>query len=862
MNFFIATPWMLLIILLPAVFWFVRVGRKKVKTGRFSFSAGLKAILVLLLVLALADIRFYTASGAVNLIVALDVSSSCAANENKAVSGFLEKISKTKRKTDKTGLIVFGEKARVARALSQAFEAQVIRTVTGREKTDIENAVQTAAGQFKQNGDNRIVLLTDGNENTGDARRGADLARSLGVQIWPVPVSSWFKGDEVYIEKLSSPERINVHTPFSVRVVLNSTAATQGELILLKNDELMIKQNVKIEPGKTVFEFEDVIQKSGSRLYKAYINPEQDTIFENNEFVSFTTATDDSTVLYVSNDPKTPFSKALAVQGILVDSKRPARLPGTLNRLMAYRAVIVDNVPANAFSISDMENIQSYVRDAGGGFMMLGGDSSFGAGLYLNTPVEKVLPVGLDHPTTLENPEFCLILLIDTSSSMSGTIKGDSKLAGAKSAAFSVVELLNPFDKIGLLAFDTEYRWVVPVMEAGKREKIANELSLLTAIGGTNLYPALQHAFETLFAVNAQKKHVIILSDGKTKTADFETLVNLMTQQNITISTVALGKKSDRKLMEQIAKWGNGRSYYTTDTKKVPKIFTADTRMASQKIIIEEPQQVGVSQALPFMTGLPDRDYPLIDGMVMTWAKPSASVVLSSSRGPVLVAWQYGLGRSIAFTSAFDGKWGRQWVEWENFEKMASQMVKWVQKSDPGSVYGTQIDRTGSTAYFKVDVKNNAGRFVNLAQLKLKLAGPLNRNEILPLDQIAPGHYSTQFKAAAPGEYYLTLHEAGSNLNLPTQTFFMGIPYSDEYRTVKINQVLLKRLAEKTGGRVLHLNEPVDALFESNHTLHDRSKGLWPLFLLLFSIFFVLDIALHKRRELKSQGGMTGFTRP
>src|SRR5205823_9994941 len=47
-------------------------------------------------------------------------------------------------------------------------------------------------------------------------------------------------------------------------------------------------------------------------------------------------------------------------------------------------------------SMAQMEMIESQVRDLGTGFMMIGGPRSFGAGGYLGTPIEKVLPVSLD----------------------------------------------------------------------------------------------------------------------------------------------------------------------------------------------------------------------------------------------------------------------------------------------------------------------------------------------------------------------------------------------------------------------------------------------------------------------------------
>ena len=57
--------------------------------------------------------------------------------------------------------------------------------------------------------------------------------------------------------------------------------------------------------------------------------------------------------------------------------------------------MILANVPKEAFTESQHQLLASNCHDMGAGLIMLGGRDSFGAGGWMNTPVEKALPVDM-----------------------------------------------------------------------------------------------------------------------------------------------------------------------------------------------------------------------------------------------------------------------------------------------------------------------------------------------------------------------------------------------------------------------------------------------------------------------------------
>ena len=158
----------------------------------------------------------------------------------------------------------------------------------------------------------------------------------------------------------------------------------------------------------------------------------------------------------------------------------------------------------------------------------------------------------------------------------------------------------------------------MPISEAGKREQIAGRLAALTHGGGTDLFKGVEEGLRALKSVKAVKKHLIALSDGLTAHMDFEALMRDAIANNITVTTVALGKDADRTLMDAIAHWGQGRSYYTDDPLFIPRIFTAETILVSRGLIDEEPFRPQMQAEHELLRGVSMAQAPNLHGYVVT----------------------------------------------------------------------------------------------------------------------------------------------------------------------------------------------------------------------------------------------------
>ncbi|MBW1708367.1 MAG: VWA domain-containing protein [Deltaproteobacteria bacterium] len=847
-------PIFLLFWLFIPVVWFM-ISRSSLKGQPLRsrmLIGGLRSLLILVLGLALSDPRVLERSDRVNLLFVQDISESVPAEEQKAGLKLMQEAAASLKEEDQAGLIIFGQQPSLEIALNNDFQPVDYRSQVNTNFTNISEALQLAIGKLPFEGKNRIVLFSDGNQNMEDSIEMAYLARSLGIEIYPQPLATWFNKSEVFIEKLETPPAVPLETPFEIRLLVTTAAESEGELILLRNKKLLVNQTVKLVPGKNVFHFTDSLQDQGLYLYKAIINASRDAVHQNNEGLSFTQATRKSQILFLAGDERKSDSlmRALRRQGLNLVTSEIEELPHSIHGLLDYSAIILDNVSGRNLSFTAMENLEKYVKDIGGGLVMIGGDRSFGAGGYLKTPVEKALPVFMDVPTTFEIPGFCLILVIDKSASMAGSIVRKSKLEGAKIAAFSAVEMLNPIDKVAVLAFDSDREWVIPITQAKERRKIARKLSSLKEGGGTDLYPALKEAFSVLKKVPAAKKHIIVLSDGLTNEADFRSLVQSMRKARITISTVAVGSDADVKLMEDIASWGEGRSYFTKNADNIPRIFTGETKIAAKKVIVEKVMQPFTAMQDEMITGFGDNDWPNIYGFVITYPKPEARILLKTDEGPLLAAWPYGLGRSVAFTSDLSTRWGKDWVRWDHYPKFVSQMIKWAQRKETPRNYDANITREGGLGTFAVDVTDDQNRFVNNLHLNIKVLFPSKADKTIKLDQTAPGRYMGSFNAEEIGEYYISLFSEDSNEFTRSRVYGYGIPYTDEFVNRGVDYTLLKRLADITGGRVLGPEDKLGDLFTAASDTKKYGALLWPYLALLALILLIADVAARKFESL------------
>ncbi|MGQ0749422.1 MAG: VWA domain-containing protein [Betaproteobacteria bacterium] len=813
---------------------------------RQAIAGALRVFTIAALAIALAGPLAGSYSRYTDVIFALDYSRSVNPESIAEALAFVNRaITITgKQSQSRIGLVVFGSDATVEYTVGSGHEpVREIAAQVERGGTDIGRAIEVAVGAFPPGEHRRIVLLSDGRENRGDARAAAAMARSLGVELHAVPLEISSPEREVYLQGVTLPTEVRVHEPFEVQTVVHSTGSARAHLVVMRNDSIVHQSEVDLKPGANVYSFIEQADTPGLQEYEAIVNSDADTRQENNRYPAFVQVKGAPRVLHAMGDPQAGryLSAALKAQGITVEEVPANALPGSLRELLDYDLAILNNVSGFDLSLSKMELLESYVRDAGGGVVKIGGDRSYAGGGYRGTPVERLLPVTMDVKTEIQIPSVSVVFVLDRSGSMSTKAHDQDKLAIAKSAALASLDLLNVLDRVGVLAFDSKPEWAVPPTEVGMRRHIAERLRELETGGGTNLYPAIEEAHRVMRRERAKVKHLIVLSDGLTEgERNFDALGARIAADGITISTIALGSDADRPLMARLAALGNGRFYHTDDPANVPRIFTSETLTIARDLVVEGDIRPRRSHAGELVEGFDA--FPALAGYQRTLAKPSAQVsLLGRDEDPVLASWRYGLGKSVAFTSDLSGQWGRQWVQWQEFGRFVAQMARWTMRRSGNESLVTRFQWHGQRGEIDVDVLDRDDRFVNGLELEAVVTDPARGTRRVRLEQTAPGRYRGEFPVSGAGRYYITLSGRGGEEQVGPKTFGLAIPYSPEYLDLGIDRKLLRDVA--TSGRLLPLS--ADVTGPSPQAPGPRWRIWWPFFLAAL-ILLVMEVAARK----------------
>jgi uncharacterized membrane protein len=604
----------------------------------------------------------------------------------------------------------------------------------------------------------------------------------------------------------------------------------------------------KVKKGESRYTFTQTLAHEKLGLFRAVIEGfPGDTLQDNNSNHGLVFTTGKPRVLLIDSHPRLAehLERALREEGIEADVRPPQGMPTGLDDLQNYEMLILSNVPAAKLTQKQMEIIRIYVQDLGGGFLMLGGDQSFGLGGYYKTVVEELLPVRSDFEKEREKPSLAMVLIIDKSGSMAG-----QKMELAKEAAKGAIDLLNPRDKVGVIAFDSQMFWVSEIRPSTDRRQIADQISRITAGGGTVMGPPLEQALEALRAVEARFKHVILLTDGiPTDMADLRGIAAAMATSRITLSTVGIGDPGgedvDKRLLEEMATAGKGRFYYTDDPSAVPQIFVQETIAANKSALKEDPFRPVVLQQTPVLANLDFAAAPPLLGHVQTRARPTGEVVLATETGdPLLAWWRTGLGMSIGFTSNAKTNWAGDWISWPGYSKFWAQVVRHgMRKSDAKGIQ-VQVETRHRRATVTLDAFDPGNdEFLNQAEVRLTVIDPQYAKHDHVLQQTAPGRYVAEFDTPSVGAYHLDLMLTQDNALLYRQSRGLVVGYPDELRLRPTNEELLRAIARASGGT--YQPAPEEVFAERDRTAR-QALPLWPYLVTAAACLFVCDVALRR----------------
>ncbi|MBI4712510.1 MAG: hypothetical protein HY762_04300 [Planctomycetes bacterium] len=245
---------------------------------------------------------------------------------------------------------------------------------------------------------------------------------------------------------------------------------------------------------------------------------------------------------------------------------------------------------------------------------------------------------------------------------------------------------------------------------------------------------------------------------------------------------------------------------------------------------------------------------PAVSGYNRTALKDKGRLVASFQKDEPLIAdWQYGRGRAVVFTSAFNNEWGKDLVDWSDSGRLLDRMLKWV----------TPV-RAGSERDFRItsDLTQQDTLALSLISRHPLTEAPVftaryhleeGEEQTVRFNQVAVDRYQATIHNLQEGFYLITLYKNDLLMdNVP-----VVIPYSKEWARFTPDTVRLRQIAETTGGMLLPpsaIGADADygktavspVLMRGNHGVESiiTYHGINAYLIILAVLVFLIDLAI------------------
>ena len=787
----------------------------------------LKAGAVLAVILALAQPRLTVYESKVALAILVDTSASVSPADLATESDLATRIEKG-RGRNITQIIPFARTTRPP-AASEGGKTWHFQ-YSAREAahaTNLEAALREGVGSLPAGLVPRVLLISDGNENQGSVTRAIWQAGQLGVPVDTIALTGRPRPD-LQLESVGIPAQVFSGERFPLDLALRSPKAARATVEIAAEGKTLGSSTVDLVPGMNHVRAHANLTAVGAiGLAGAVSAPGLGQA----RFESAVTLRRPR-VLLLSRDPEGTESHLLeTMQANQFDVEQVAAVP---EKLDPYQLILINDWNMESIPQDRQEALEKFVQQ-GGGLIWIAGERNVYVERKEEVPLERTLPAKMAPPRTPEGT--AVVLIIDKSSSMEG-----KKMELAKLAAIGVIENLRPIDSVGVLIFDNSFQWAVPVRKAEDRGMIKRLISGITPDGGTQIAPALTEAYRKIQPLRTAYKHIVLLTDGISEEGDSMTLSREALANKVTISTVGLGQDVNRAFLEMVASVAQGKSYFLNDPSGLEQILLRDVQEHTGTSSVEKATRVVVEKPAEILDGVGIDTAPPLKGYMRFQAKPSAETILNTdAHDPLLVRWQYGLGRSAVFASDAKTRWAANWVKWDGFDRLWSNIFRDLLPHAQASEATAEYDRANN----ELVVDYRLGRDVEEPSKipDIFAFGPNGFQAPLRVSKVATGLYRGRINIAQRQGLFRVRPLAESRA-FPEVGLYRQ---EDEMVESGSNEQLLRQVATATGG---HFDPPLNKLFDPAGRAIPATMDLWPGLLALAVLLNLTELVMRKWKGL------------
>ncbi len=833
-----------LVIVLVLLFleWILYVKQMRYK-GKFYLV--LRGFVFLVVLMALLDIRFSFGRSQNATIFMVDLSNSNEENQQYAEE-YLQEAIQNMPDRNAYGIVTFGKECQVEQFVTQESSYSGLMTTPDTTATNFEEAVSKALTLIPADMGGRLVVLTDGKETRGDIQRAAHALTAGQTQFYTILYEDLTEQD-VYIDNVTLPSYLHPGDKYAIDVVVASNYATDALLKIYSGSEEVSRSAVRLNKGSNHFVLSGVVSEEADNdsmeNLRVEVEAEGDSCEENNYYSAYSVVEAAPRVLVVAGkDTNTSnFVSLLNAAGCDFSVVSALNAPKDIDSMLAYKSIVLVDTYIDDLPRGFLENLETYVKDYGCGFICCGGEDSFALGGYRDTVIETVLPVDMEIRNMNEMPSMAMVMVIDHSGSMSSNASGTSgtNLDVAIKAATVAVDNLRDTDYVGVLTFDDQYTWQVELVQADDKQAIKEEIKTVDAGGGTTIKPALEEACAAIAQSDASVKHVILLTDGMGETSYFADVAEAYNSQGITLSTVAVGKESDKRLLEQLADSCNGRYYYSDLSSDIPKIFAQEVFLGGDSFIRNGEFSLSVRTSHELTTGLFSEGWPVMLGYIAASPKTASNTIITASEkdDPILTVWQYGLGRTVAWNSMVTGEWDGQFSGKEDYVQLWKRIVDYsVGNADMG-----EDDVNIMTFSDTTEIVYEALDYGDATQVVATVIAPDGEVSEVKLTAAAPGRFESTISTTQTGLYHFNIRRMEADTIQSYMTTASSVQFSDEYKFDVSTEPYLSFVSQY--GRIITSE---DNIWDEEVVEKKGTKSITAFLIGLSLLLFLADVAVRR----------------
>ena len=715
------SPWALSLVLLPLI-WAATEWRRS-ERRRWLLS---KAAAFALAVFAMAEPRMVVSRTRVAVLVLADSSASVHAEQAAQKRATISRMAAA-RGRNSLRVVAFDSSTRPGRPSSETSWSEV-------RGTNLEAAVRNGLTLFPPEHVARMVLISDGKENLGAVERALYQARRRGVPVDTMALEGR-RDAALRVTSLAAPTRAFAGEWFTMEASVNSPRSGEALVELTAEGRSIGRSTVDLEAGENHIQLRGRVQTDGAVLVRAKLTAGELGAVTFEQPITFVRPR----ALFVSGDAADRDRHLMELfRAAGFEVERTNREPG--NDLTLYDVVIANNQNPDLWPAERKARLEKFVRE-GGGFLLIAGENTE----YVESkeqgedPVTRLLPAEVAPPRTPEGS--AVVLILDKSSSMEG-----QKMRLARQSAIGVVKKLQPTDQVGVLVFDNSFLWAVPLAPNSDPQTVQRLIAGIIADGGTQIAPALREAFQQIRTATAAYKHILLLTDGISEEGDSLKLARAAAKLKITISTVGLGLDVNRAYLERIAQTAQGQAYLLADVSRLRQLVLRDVMQHTGSSIVEEAAKPVVVRQVEMLDGVAVEEAGPLLGWVKFVAKPGAETILKfkEENDPLLVRWQYGLGRSAVFASDATARWATNWVDWPGFDLFWSNLVRDLLPRVPSIEARTHYDATAGDLVIEYHTARRQPSVERLVPAELYALGPDEFREVVALERAGPSDFEAR----------------------------------------------------------------------------------------------------------------------